>query len=364
MNQFSLYELNQHLRRVISFNLSEPLWIKAEIADVNFHKNSCYISLVERDDFQLKARADASIWANNLQKMQQKIDENILGQLLQKGSQVLILVLVEYQEQYGLRLSIQDIDLNFTLGKLEQDKIETWSKLDKAELINKNKSLFLPTVCKRIAVISSPEAAGYQDFMQQLENNPFGFSFETQLFPATMQGLAVGKDILAQMATIAHQKSIFDCIVIVRGGGAKLDLAAFDEFLTCGAIANAPLAVLTGIGHEIDISLADKVAHTQLKTPTAVADFLINRFVMLQNQLDSFKNRLKNAYTYHVLQKQNKLQQLKTRFAQAQIEHVLSRGFAVLLDKDGNRITTIFQLQAIKNLTVRLADGTINLQVC
>ena len=163
MNAFSLYELNQHLRRVISFNLNEAIWIKAEIADVNFHKNNCYLSLVEKDDFQLKARADAAIWANSLQKIQLKIAENLLAQLLQKGSQVLILVQVEYQEQYGLKLAIQDIDLNFSLGKLEQNKIETWAKLEKAELTTKNKELILANLCKRIAVISSPEAAGYQD---------------------------------------------------------------------------------------------------------------------------------------------------------------------------------------------------------
>jgi len=361
MNYFSLYELNQHLRRVINFNLTEPLWIKAEIADANFHKNSCYISLVERDEFQLKARADAAIWANNLAKIQQKIPQETLSQLLQVGNQVLISVQVEYQEQYGLKLSVQDIDLSFTLGQLEQERIETWSKLQQAELVDKNKRLHLPAICQRIAIISSPDAAGYQDFIQQLEQNHFGFGFETQLFPATMQGAAVGRDILAQMGLISTYKDAFDCIVIVRGGGAKLDLAAFDEFLTCGAIANAPLPVLTGIGHEIDLSLSDRVAHTQLKTPTAVADFLINKLVEAQNKLNQFKNRLHNAFQNQLLQKKHHLERLKNRFAQAQIEHILSRGFAILLDKDGNRISSTTQLQPNMQLKARLIDGEVDL---
>ena len=209
---------------------------------------------------------------------------------------------VEYQEQYGLKLAIQDIDLNFSLGKLEQNKIETWAKLEKAELTTKNKELILANLCKRIAVISSPEAAGYQDFIQQLNNNSFGFQFRTELFAATMQGAAVGKDMLNQIRLIEYKKAEFDCVVVVRGGGAKLDLAAFNEFITCGALANSPLPVLTGIGHDIDVSLSDKIAHTSLKTPTAVADFLINRVLALQTKLEQLKYRQKNAFQYQLLQ--------------------------------------------------------------
>lgn len=381
---FSLFELNQHLRRVLSFNLREPIWIRAEVADISTSRGNYYISLVERDAFQTKAKADAAIWNSEALKLRTALGDETFSAALQTGQQLLLNVQVEYHEYYGLKLSIRDIDVSYTLGQMEQQRLEIWKRLQNEHLHDLNAQLTLPLVPQRIAIISTKEAAGYQDFIQQLKNNSFGYQFECTLFEAAMQGVMVEKDVKNQIRLIESQQQHFDCVVIVRGGGAKLDLAAFDNFELCKAVATCELPILTGIGHDIDESLADRVAHTSLKTPTAVAEFLIHRVlafesaaqqlaqqcqklvqIHLQNahiQLEQLEQKSQRSAANALQQRTFVLQQLEQKFQYIQPINMLQRGFALVFDEHGNRITSAQQAQQTNQFILKFADGELVLK--
>ncbi|MEK7258115.1 MAG: exodeoxyribonuclease VII large subunit, partial [Bacteroidota bacterium] len=191
---------------------------------------------------------------------------------------------VEFSERYGLKLTIEEFDPDYTLGKLEMKRRETLRRLQQLGLLEKNKSLRLPPVLQRIAVLTSEQAAGCQDFLKQLGGNPFGYRFRLQMFPVSVQGTFVEPEMLAQLANLARQPEQFDAAVVIRGGGAKLDLAAFDSFELCRAAACLPLPLVTGIGHDVDETVLDCVAHTALKTPTAVADFILHRNLQFETE--------------------------------------------------------------------------------
>lgn len=219
------------------------------------------------------AQGQAAIWAFKLKSLQRKMGFG-LDALLQEGMEVLVQVKVDFHERYGLKLIVEDFDPGYTLGKLALKKRETLLRLKKEGLLEKNKGFDLPEAVQKIAILSSENAAGLKDFLEELQNNGFGYRFDCRLFPVAMQGAKVSEEIALQLNKIKPEK--FDAIVIIRGGGSKLDLAAFDEYFLCEKIANAPLPVICGIGHEIDETVLDRVAHTSLKTPTAVAGFIVH----------------------------------------------------------------------------------------
>jgi exodeoxyribonuclease VII large subunit len=376
---FSLFELTQHLRRVVSFNMREPLWIRAEISDVSNSKGSYYLSLVERDAYQIKARAEAVAWASVVAKLREKFKPTRPSQVFQAGQQLLLQVEATYHEYYGFKLVIHDVDLAYTIGELEQQRAQTWLKIQTDGLDKPNKLLALPALPQRVAVISSSKAAGYQDFVEQLHKNPHGYAFETTIFENTMQGVSVEKELRGNMQKIAAYADDFDVVVIVRGGGAKLDLAWFDAYDVCLSISKCPLPVLTGIGHEIDESLADKVAFQPLKTPTAVAEFLINQFLqadkkiqaveqqaaqltarLLQTktqQLDYLAQSAAQAKQSALKNREHLLSQLEQRFNYAQPRNTLQRGFVVAFDAQKRRISHAAQLQAGDEITLLFQDG-------
>lgn len=383
-DSFSLFELNQHLRRVISFNMRESLWVRCEISDINFNRGFVYLSLVDRDEQRLRAKSSALIRPKDLENIKKSVGE-ALWSILQAGQQVLIQVSVEYTELYGISLAVKDLEAAFTVGQLELQRIATMKRLEEEQFLDLNRQLELPLVPQRVAVISSKEAAGLQDFLQHLHNNPHRFSFQTSLFQAAVQGVNVSRELVQQIDNIEAQADNFDCVVIVRGGGAKLDLMGFDDFEVCKAIATCELPVLTGIGHDVDETLADLVAHSSMKTPTAVADFLVQRVLNFEMQLnrsaidlqqvlqrrlhneglllDNLHGRLGYASRMYLQQEQRGLDLLENKLEMLLPEKTLQRGFVLLYDENGMAIKSVEQLSKGQLLRLRLQDGEVELRV-
>ena len=235
----------------------------------------CYLELVEKEDTKTTAQIKATIWAYEYRKLGNKF-EKTAQEPLKAGMKVLLMVEVTFHEVYGLSLNIRDIDPAYTMGEMARKKKEVIDRLRKEGVMEFNKSLPLPLVPQRAAVISSPTAAGYGDFFTQLDNNLYGYKFTHMLFPAMMQGQEAESSIISALDQIRKKKGLFDVVVIIRGGGSVIDLNCFDGYELASQTARFPLPVITGIGHEKDDTVVDMVAHTKLKTPTAVAEFLIS----------------------------------------------------------------------------------------
>lgn len=285
----SLFELNNRIRTVLEEGIPDPVWIVAEISDLSINRNGHgYLELVEKapDDDRILARSRATIWANTLRILKPYF-ETTTGQELMAGIKVLIRVAVEFHEVYSISLNIIDIEPSFTIGEMAQNRQLIISKLQDAGVFDMNKGLEMPMVPQRVAIISSPTAAGYGDFINQLTNNPGRYVFYTHLFPAVMQGQETVSTIIAALDEVAARGDFFDVVAIIRGGGSKLDLSSFDQYDLGYFVTQFPLPVITGIGHEQDDSVLDLVAHTRCKTPTAVAEYLISRIGDFENELDS-----------------------------------------------------------------------------
>lgn len=304
-NQHTLLEVNQFLKRVVAANLPEAIWVTCEIMQVGSSRGHYYIDLIEKDAItqQIVAQSQAVMWSSTFYRLKKKIGANFKN-LLQSGIQVLIQVKIDFSERYGLKLVIENIDPAYTLGQMEMQRQVTIEQLKKEKLFDKNSQLLLPIVPQRIAVISSPKAAGLQDFLQELTTNQYEYNIDYQLFKAAMQGQFSEKEIIEALKTINKQKTNFDAVVLIRGGGSKLDLSGFDSLKLCKTIANFSLPILTGIGHEIDESIADLVAHTSLKTPTAVATFLIERLLNFELEINQLQQDI-TKQTQQYLQQQN-----------------------------------------------------------
>ncbi|MDG5798969.1 exodeoxyribonuclease VII large subunit [Marinilabiliaceae bacterium ANBcel2] len=276
-NALTLRELNIKIKGELKSSFPGTIWVRGEIASLTESRaGHCYIDLVERDEASdnITAKARAIAWSYTY-RMLKPYFQNSTGQKLTKGIKVMLNVSVEFQELYGLSLNIKDIDPAYTLGDLEQQRREVLKRLEKEGVINMNRELPLPIVSQRIAIISSPSAAGYEDFVHQLDSNEHGIKFYYKLFPAVMQGDQAVGSVVNAFGRVNSYVDLFDLVVLIRGGGASTDLLCFDDYNIASHIAQFPLPVITGIGHERDNSVADIVAHTSQKTPTAVAGFLI-----------------------------------------------------------------------------------------
>ncbi len=285
--RYSLKELNQRVRDVIHAGIPEACWVVAEISEIKVNSSGhCYLELVEKsaEDDSLVARARGTIWAYVF-RMLRPYFETSTGQVLREGLKVLVRAGVEFHELYGFSLNITDIDPSYTLGDLALQKAETLRRLEAEGVIGMNRELELPVVPQRIAVISSAQAAGYQDFMDQLHGNSNGYVFYTKLFPALMQGKEAEESIIRAFDKVFRHDAFFDVVVLIRGGGAQSDLACYNGYWLAYHITQFPLPVITGIGHDKDESVSDMVAHTPLKTPTAVAEFLIDRVSAFEEYL-------------------------------------------------------------------------------
>lgn len=293
MKTYSLYELNEFLRRVVALNFSDSVWVTAEIGQIGLSRGHYYIRLLEKEDDDILAELSAVLWSSDFKRLKRALG-NSFETVFVEGLEVRLKGRLDFHERYGLKLIIEEIDPTYTIGKLEIQRRTLIAELQNEDLLRLNASLSTPSVWQRIAVISSETAAGWADFQNHISENIYAYRFDIQLFPSAMQGQFVEKEMLQQLEQIRLHKDIFDCVAIMRGGGAKLDLAAFDNPSVCRAVARFPLPVLTGIGHEVDYTVLDMVAHTALKTPTAVADFLIERNVQFESSLIEMGHFLKN----------------------------------------------------------------------
>lgn len=277
MKALSLFELNNLVHEALEATFDHTYWLTAELSECRVAANGhCYVELVEKNDDSrvLIAKARGNIWRNTYPLLAATF-EHETGQKLQPGLKILVEAKVTFHELYGYALNIIDIDPTYTLGDMARKRKEILAQLEADGVLTLNKELALPRPLSRIAVISSSTAAGYGDFCDQLEKSPYRFT--TRLFPAIMQGEHVEESVIEALDSIAEEQEAWDAVVIIRGGGAVSDLNGFDTYLLAANVAQFPLPILTGIGHERDDTIIDVVAHTRLKTPTAVAAFLIER---------------------------------------------------------------------------------------
>ncbi len=294
MNEMmKLSELNGLVKQVMTGAFPAKLWVVGEISEMKTNRSGhCYLVLIEKDTATdtVVAQARATIWSY-IYRMLKPYFETTTGQLLVEGLKVLVQVTIEFHELYGYSLNIQDIDPTYTLGDLARRKAEIINRLTSEGVLDMNKEVDFPEVPQRIAIISSETAAGYQDFIDQLNNNQGGYVFYHKLFPAVMQGAQTEASVIHALEQIYHYENYFDVVVIIRGGGSQFDLSCFDNYNIAYYVTQFPLPVITGIGHEKDNSVVDMVAHTRLKTPTAVAEFLIGvvaKFDLRLSEAESF----------------------------------------------------------------------------
>lgn len=291
----TLRELQRRVKSALEGQFALPVWVSAEISEIKVnYSGHCYLELVEKggDNGVPTAQARAVVWRSHYPRISGYFEAET-GQRLAAGIRILAKVLVSYHELYGFSLQITDIDPSYTLGDMERQRQQTIAQLQQEGVWDMNREAPMPAVVQRIAVVSSVHAAGYQDFCQELEKSPY--RFEVSLFDAFMQGEAAEESIVAALCAVAEQLEKFDAVVLIRGGGSRSDLNCFNAYRLCAHVAQFPLPVVTGIGHDKDTSVADMVAHTALKTPTAVAGWLVERMAEADGWLDYAALQLRDA---------------------------------------------------------------------
>lgn len=282
----TLRELQRRVKSALEGQFALPVWVSAEISEIKVnYSGHCYLELVEKggDNGVPTAQARAVVWRSHYPRISGYFEAET-GQRLASGIRILAKVLVTYHELYGFSLQITDIDPSYTLGDMERQRQQTIAQLQQDGVWDMNREAPMPAVVQRIAIVSSANAAGYQDFRKELEKSPYRFSLT--LFDAFMQGAAAEESIVEALCSVAGQLEKFDAVVLIRGGGSASDLNCFNAYRLCAHVAQFPLPVVTGIGHDKDTSVADMVAHTALKTPTAVAGWLVDRMAEVDGWLD------------------------------------------------------------------------------
>lgn len=376
--ELSLLELNNLVRGAVSEAFPGTCWVRAEMSDVRTNASSghCYLEFIEKNPLtgQLVARARGSIWAKTF-RMLKPYFEMETGQMFASGLKVLVKVSVEFHELYGYSLTVLDIDPAYTLGDMLRKRMEIIRQLKEEGVFTLNKELPFPVLPKRIAVITSPTAAGYEDFLNQLANNKAGYPFYPKLFPALMQGERTEESVIAALDRIYHHIDCFDVVVIIRGGGSTSDLNSFDSYLLAANCAQFPLPVITGIGHERDDTILDMVAHTRMKTPTAVAEFLIGRMDAAAEELEDLQQEVSELASTILLKQKNFLQLLGARlpvivtnriernrsFLQMAGNKLPASASAMLLRRRSTLESLQMQLQ--NRAALRLAEGTRFIQL-
>lgn len=305
-NILSLLELNALVRDAIEIAMPNAYWVEAELADVR-DNGHCYMELLQKDPRSNTpvARARATCWRNVWTYVRPRF-ERVTGQRLRAGMKVLLQVHASFHENYGFSWQVEDIDPDYTLGDMERKRKEIIRQLKEEGVYDLQRQLSFPLFAQRIAVISSEGAAGYGDFKDQLLNNAYGFRFYLRLFPSIMQGEQVESGVIAALDAIHAVEDSFDCVVIIRGGGATTDLSGFDTLALAENVANFPLPILTGIGHERDESVLDLVAYQRLKTPTAVAAFLIEHLLEVSQRIDVAKKSI-----HDIVERRMRLERLR-----------------------------------------------------
>ncbi|MBO4906166.1 MAG: exodeoxyribonuclease VII large subunit [Bacteroidaceae bacterium] len=336
MQSLTLYELNNLVQQVLKLQLDDSYWVDAEVSEARLASNGhFYLELTQSDAFGsgMVAKARATMWRATYARLMPKF-EDVTGERVRAGMKVRLQVTVEFHELYGYSLNVIGIDPSFTLGDMAQRRREILAKLEADGILEDNQQLPLPTLLKRIAVISSATAAGYGDFCKQLQQNAAGLAFTLKLFPAVMQGQHVEESVMSALEAVCTDTAQWDCVVIIRGGGATSDLSDFDSYPLAAAVAQMPLPVIVGIGHERDVTVLDFVAHTSMKTPTAVAAFILDHQTQLLSHLDSIATAVQRGAREALLRHHNRFELLA---------RTLPQRFALRVEREQMRLERLSQ---------------------
>jgi exodeoxyribonuclease VII large subunit len=380
-----LFEFQMRLKKGVECLFPNRQWLKAEVSAVKARQGShCWLELSQSGENGLVAKASAVIWSSKYRFIAPYF-ESVTGSPLQEGMVVLVEVSVNYSQLYGFSLVINDIDPQYSLGQKELERQRTIERLSREGLMDLQKELALPVLPYRLAVVSAEDAAGYRDFVRHLEENPYGFSFDVTLFPALMQGAECPSSVIAALDAVLECGEVFDVVLILRGGGAKLDLACFDDYEMAAVIAQYPLPVLTAIGHDQDHHVCDMVAHSYLKTPTALADEILSIYEDEDARLSSFMNRVKMAaygrislaesalevlrarikggFSVKISAMEAAMQLLRTRISSADPRKILERGYALALGADGTVLKGAAGMERGDAMAVLFKDGRLDCTV-
>ena len=348
MISFSLSELTDKIQETIKNNFATAVWIRAEISELRENNNGhCYLELIEKntDTDTILAKTKATIWSSTY-RMLKPYFESSTGESLRSGLKVLVSVSVEFHGLYGFSLNIRDIEPSFTIGELAARRLKIIKQLDADGIADMNKLLEFPALPQRLAIISSKTAAGYDDFMNQLNTDVNHFAFYSKLFPAVMQGEQAESSIINALEKIYAYSEHFDLVLIIRGGGATTDLACFDSYDLALNCAQFPLPIITGIGHQRDVTILDMVAHTSVKTPTAAAEFLISKLLTLENEYHSIFADIQ-AVVNEIIDNENRsIERMQMRITHALRDCVVKRSHALLTNR--NRLKSNVQFQSLR----------------
>lgn len=304
----TLSEVILYIKGVIDAGLAHKrFWLKAELSNINIHRSGhCYIDLVENEEGRTLAQCRANIWKPQLKAIKEDLAEDF-SNIMKKGAEILCVGEVVFDPVYGLSINISRVDKSFALGELERKKQETLKKLQELNLLDKNKRHVLPVVIQKVAVVGSAGTSGHTDFMKMLQNNEHGFDFDIRTYSCAVQGDQVADEIIQRLESLQLEKC--DAIVLIRGGGSKLDLEVFNSFELAKTIATHALPILTGIGHETDVSVADVVANQHFKTPSAVGSFIVDRAYQFDVRVSTAYHHIRKVYEQFMARQQHRLEQ-------------------------------------------------------
>lgn len=380
-----LFQFQSRLKEGVECLFPNRLWLRAEVSSIKARPGGhCWLELSQSDDKGLVAKASAVVWSSKYRFIAPYF-ESVTGSPLQEGMVILVEIQVSYSQLYGLSLIVNDIDPEYTLGLKELERQKTVARLQSEGLIGLQKELELPLLPYRLAVVSAEDAAGFRDFVKHLEENPYGFKMEVTLFPALMQGAECPGSIVTALDSVLESGESYDLVLIMRGGGSKLDLACYDDYGLSAVIAQFPLPVFTAIGHDQDYHVCDMVAHSHLKTPTALADELISIYEDEDAALTSFVSRVRLAAAAKISAAESRIDLLKARFfslvamkiagheaalkvletriAAADPRRLLERGYVLALDGDGVVMKGAAGRKAGDAVVLMFPDGSLECTV-
>ena len=355
VNHLSLYELNSLVRDVISMSLPDSYWVEAELSEAREgYGGHCYMELIEKDERSNTpiAKAHASCWRTRWMLLKPQF-ERVTGQRIHAGMKVLLKVHAQFHENYGFSWIVDDIDPTYTMGDMARKRMEIIQTLKEEGVFDLQKELKLPMFCQRIAVISSATAAGYGDFCNQLADNGYGLQFTTALFAATMQGEGVEQSVISALNRINEEWENWDCVVIIRGGGATSDLSGFDTLALAENVANFPLPIITGIGHERDESVLDMISFQRVKTPTAAAAFLVDHLTEVYARIEDAQEAIVNYVKRRLQVERMKFERLSTRIPTL---------FSLVKVRQSNRLDQLLNRLKVKAERIP-ADGLHRLEM-
>ena len=380
-----LLQFQSRLKEGVECLFPNRLWLRAEVSSIKARPGGhCWLELSQSDDRGLVAKASAVVWSSKYRFLAPYF-ESVTGSPLQEGMVILVEIQVSYSQLYGLSLIVNDIDPEYTLGLKELERQKTIARLQSEGLIGLQKELDLPVLPYRLAVVSAEDAAGFRDFVKHLEENPYGFKMEVTLFSALMQGAECPASIVAALDSVLEADEPYDLVLIMRGGGSRLDLACYDDYELSAVIAQFPLPVFTAIGHDQDYHVCDMVAHSYLKTPTALADELISIYEDEDAALTSFVSRIRLAAAAKISAAESRIDLLKARFlsqmamkiaqheaalkvmeariAAADPRRLLERGYVLALDCDGVVMKNAAGRKTGDNVVLMFPDGSLECTV-